>query len=143
MVTAFGESTGRSVPEIVQYYDTAAAAFDQYLKFLGFSLMNYPPAVYERGFPSGKWSGVHFVTQDETYYKSTYFGSAEIYVIIRHPTENASGLGVYVCWGAGGSRGYIDSIKAGANALRIQLTEWWEHYKKENPRPVGRAKTRA
>jgi hypothetical protein len=35
---AFGESTGRGAPAVVQYYEAAGDAFDQYLKLQDFSV---------------------------------------------------------------------------------------------------------
>jgi hypothetical protein len=137
LTTAFGEVTGRSVPGIVEYYDKAAVALAQYLKSLGFSLMNPPPAGYEHGFPSGKWAGMHSVAERETYYKSSSRDSPEFYVIVRQPRENAAGLDVYVWWEAVGTVKYINSVKAQASDCCKQLDEWWHHYQEENRRPTG------
>lgn len=127
MVTAFGESTGRSAPGIVQYYDKAAGALNQYLKSSGFSVTNHPP----QGFDD---VGMTYVAQRNTWYQGNYGDLPNFYVQVRQPMENAAGLNVSVCWRAEGTTGYLDSVEANANAFRTQLTEWWEHYRKSNPR---------
>jgi hypothetical protein len=125
-VTAFGESTGRTVAEFVEYFDEAAASLDQHLGTRDFSPTNKPPKVDE--------SGSSFVAQRDTWYEGTGPNAGAIHVKVRQPTENATGLHVYVVWRAEGASTYVDSVEKDAQAIRVQLTEWWDEYKRRKPR---------
>jgi hypothetical protein len=98
-----------------------------YLLSQGFSATSHPAAVVEVGFS--------FVDQRDAWYQGRFRGSPAFYVKVRQPTQNAAGLHVSVCWRAEGTAGYVDSVEAGANAFRVQLTEWWDRYREEHPWP--------
>jgi hypothetical protein len=123
-ITAFGESTGRSHPEIVRYYDDAAIALDRHLKSISLFPTTKPP--------NASNSGVTFAAQRDTWYKGN---SPGVYIKVRQPTVNAAGLDVYVRWEAKGTSAHVEDIQRKAQALQTQLTEWWEEYKRKNPMP--------
>lgn len=123
-ITAFGESNGRSVPGMVQYYDRAATALEKHLTSLEFSATTQPVAY-------NGWGGTSYVAQKDTWYRSNFRGPT-LSVKIRQPTENAAGINVYVCFQASSSASYGEVL---ARAFCERLSKWWECYEQENPRP--------
>jgi hypothetical protein len=122
--SAFGEGTGRSDPKGVQYYEDAGVALDEHLTSLGFSAVS-PPANTMEG-------GLLAQAQRDTWYQGPTRG---LYIHVRQPTENAGGLFVHVVWNAQGTASYLDSVHEDAKSVQVQLTAWWQEYKRKNPRP--------
>ena len=126
MQTAFGESTGRGVPEIVQYYDDAAAALDQHLNSINFSATTKPT--------NASKGGATFVAQRDSLYEGTFRNSDAVHVLVRQPTAHATGLHVYIVWQVEGSSAYVDAGEKNGEALCKELAQWWKEYKRKNPR---------
>ena len=128
-VTAFGEGTGRTVPEFVRYYADAGTAFKKHLAARGFTAVTKPADVEE--------SGISFVAHEDSWYEIASPNPRGILVHVRQPTENAAGLYVYVVWRAEGTATYVDDVEEKARTVRVELTEWWQEYKRKNPLPFN------
>lgn len=128
-ITAFGEGAGRTVPEFVQYYADAGTAFQKHLASRGFTAVSKPADVGE--------SGISFVAQEDSWYEIANPNSRGILVHVRQPIENATGLYVYVVWRAEGTSAHVDDFEEKARTVRVELTEWWQEYKRKKPLPFN------
>lgn len=124
-VSAFGQGSGRTVPEFVKYFEDAGTAFDQHMKANGFSVIAKPVDAVEVGLLP--------VAYRETWYEGSGQNAGAIRIQARQPTENAAGLHVYVVWRAEGSSAYVKNVEKDAQALCVQLNEWWVEYQRKNP----------
>jgi hypothetical protein len=126
-VTAFGESTG-STPEHVMYYDRVGVELDRYLRAQGFSPTSIKPS-------NGESPHLHFETQKNIWYVREEGSNNLPCILVIQPTENSSGIHVEVQWDARDYFWRVNSLESRANALRAELTAWWEQYQKNNPVP--------
>jgi hypothetical protein len=127
-ISAFGRSGSRRT-DTVAYYDKAAKALDAHLRSKAFTSTAAPASQ-----PSDV--GVTFAGQTDTWYRGSYDGSADMYVLVRQPTKNAAGLSVMVHWHLSGLSSTVADQRAKAKVFAKSLGDWWRDYQtKATPPP--------